>query len=263
MAIEFERITPAKAQQWLNHNKGNRKLRDGVVEKYAEDMRQGRWTRCPMPISFYADGEVADGQHRLWAIVESGTTQEFLVLRNLAREDGLNIDTGLSRGVVDAGRISGLDKNLSPEIVATARAIALGSPKADAKRASHAAKIELVAQFREPAEWAGKNGPRGKYLRNAITLGAIGRAWYYHQGELDSLKRFCDVVTKGFPDAPGEFAAVALRTYLLAKGPVASTTAMWTDTFLKAQRAIRYFMNAKPLNTIKAQSEEAYPLKRT
>lgn len=261
MAIEFERITPAMAQSWLNRNKGNRKLRDGVVEKYAEDMRQGRWTRCAMPISFYVDGEVADGQHRLWAIVESGVPQEFLVLRDLAREDGLNIDTGLSRTIVDAGRISGIDKNLSVELVATARAITMGGPHADSKRSSNAAKLEMVAAHRAAAEWAIHNGPRGKNLRNAVTLAAIGRAWYHHQDDLDTLKRFCDVMSSGLPDAPGEFAAVALRNYMLQKANIATTTAMWVDTFRKAQAAIRSFMDARSLKVIKTQSTEAYPLK--
>lgn len=257
----FERVTPAKAQAWLNKNKGNRKLRDGVVEKYAEDMRQGLWTRCPVPISFYDDGEVADGQHRLWAVVESGTTQEFLVLAGLSRKDGLNIDTGLGRSLVDAGRISGTDKNLSVELVATARAIAIGGPHADQKRASYAAKLEMVAGHRAAAEWAIHAGPRGKNLRNAVVLAAVGRAWYYHQDELDTLKRFCDVMTSGLPDAPGEFAAVALRNYLLQKAAISTTTAMWVDTFRKAQGAIRSFMDARPLKVIKTQSTEAYPLK--
>jgi hypothetical protein len=263
MAYDFERITPAKASQWLNHNKDNRKLRSGIVEKYAEDMRQNRWTKCPVPISFYADGDVADGQHRLWAIVESETTQSFLVVRGLERKDGLNLDTGLTRTLVDSGRISGLDKGLTPELVACARAIAVGGPHHDPKRASNAGKLEMLEAHRDAAAWACTNGPRGKGLRNAIVMGALGRAYYHHPDELDRLKRFSNVVTSGMPQDAGEFAAVALRNYLLMKGPTASTSAMWVDTFWKAQRCIRYFMDGKDMKTVKAQGEEAYPLKRT
>lgn len=120
-SIPIERVTPKKATEWLNANTSNRKLRDGVVEKYAEDMRHGRWTRCTAPICFYEDGDVADGQHRLWAIIESDTTQEFAVLRGLSRADGLNIDTGLNRSLVDNARISGADKDLSNAALTGAR----------------------------------------------------------------------------------------------------------------------------------------------
>lgn len=261
MAIEFERITPAKAESWLNHNQSNRKLRDGHVEKLAEDMRKGRWTKCTVPISFYDDGDIADGQHRLWAIIESNTTQSFMVLRGLTRADGLNIDTGMARSVVDNGRISGVDKGLSNELVATARAIHVGGPNFDARISSIGAKLEVVALHREAAEWACRNTPKGKYLKNAVVMGAIGRAYYYIDvDQLSRLKRFCDVMTSGLPANEGEFAAIALRNYLLAKGPLSTTTALWVDTFAKVQNAIAYFMRGKSLGVIKGQSEEQYPL---
>lgn len=259
MEITIESITPVKAERWLNANKSNRKLRAGVTEKYAADMRDGRWTTCPTPIAFYDDGDVADGQHRLWAIVESGTTQRFPVARGLAREDGLNIDTGLGRTLVDNARISGKDAQLSTTIISTARAIHEGS--AMAGRASNAAKLAIVGLHREAANWAAANGPRAKYLRNAVVLGAFGRAWY-HESDHDRLKRCADVINTGFYAGDDEIAAVAIRNYLLQRGSQSSTAALWRDTFLKVQNAISYFMRGKKLTVIKAVGEEAYPMKR-
>jgi len=100
----LETITPTKAHTWLNRNTSNRKLRDGWVEKYASDMRAGKWTECIVPIVFYENGDIADGQHRLWAIIESDTPQRFFVLHGLTREAGLNIDTGGGRNLVDNAR---------------------------------------------------------------------------------------------------------------------------------------------------------------
>src|SRR4051794_1259299 len=117
MQVTVEKIGPKKAEQWINANKTNRSLRAGVVEQYAGDMRNGNWTQCTAPIAFYEDGDLADGQHRLYAIVESDTTQTFSVARGLERRDGLNIDTGLVRSVVDNARISGLETGLSNYIV--------------------------------------------------------------------------------------------------------------------------------------------------
>jgi hypothetical protein len=125
---------------------------------------------------------------------------------------------------------------------------------------SNAAKLELVAEHREAVQWVLSNGPRGRGLRNSIINSALARAWYW-EADVDRLKRFADVFSSGFADGDGESAAVALRNYFLTKKGLVST-ALWTDTFLKSQNAISYFMKGRKLTTIKTVSEEAYPLKR-
>jgi hypothetical protein len=42
----LEKITPAKAEKYLNANKANRNLRDGLVERYASDMKNGSRRRA-------------------------------------------------------------------------------------------------------------------------------------------------------------------------------------------------------------------------
>lgn len=261
MDIRLETITPEKAETWLNLNKNNRKLRDGVAERYADDMKHGRWTTCPEPISFYADGDLADGQHRLFAIIESGTTQTFPVAHGLDRVDGLNINTGLTRSVVDNARISGLDSGLSNELISVARAVELGVASArGGKPLSNAEKLEMVAKHREACTWAIANGPHGRGLRNAAILAALARAWYYEE-DIDRLKRFSDVFSSGFADGNDESSAIALRNYFLQK-PALLTTALWSDTFFKAMNAISYFMRGRKLTIIKGVNDEAYPLKK-
>jgi hypothetical protein len=260
MDITVENITPNKAQSWLNLNTGNRPMRSGVAEKYADDMSNGRWTNCPEPISFYADNTLADGQHRLWAIVESGVAIRMPVARGLRREDGLNINTGLGRGLVDNARISGIDADLSTSLIGAARAIADGEPQKGAL--SNAAKLEIVNAHREAAQWAVSNCRRVRFLCNACIMGAIARA-YMHESDTDKLKRFCEVLATGFYSGEAESSAVAIRNYLISRASASSTSAHWRDTFLKVQNAIAYFMRGKKLTVIKGVAEEAYPLKTT
>jgi len=258
MNIVIETVTPDLATAWLNANKSNRRMRDGVAEKYTEDMRGGRWTNCPEPISFYADGDLADGQHRLWAIIESRTSQAFPIARGLTRIDGLNLNTGLSRTIIDNARISGADTHLSPALISAARAIAYGTMNIG-RVMSNAEILEMVQRHREAAQFAATTVKRRQLLCGAVVLGAVGRA-YLQEPDKARLERFCDVLGSGFYDGPGETSATALRNYLLAKGSAASTNALWRDTFLKCQNAIHYFMRGKPRTAIKAVSEEAYPL---
>lgn len=260
MNIVIENITPAKAQAWLNSNKSNRKLRPGIVEKYAQDMRDGNWTSYPTPISFYDDGEVADGQHRLWGIVESNVTVKFPVARGLTRADGMNIDVNLPRNLVDAGRISGIDTNLSNTLIATARAVATGQPPQRAF--SFAEKLNHVNEHREAVKFAMGSGVVGKGIRVTATMAAIARAWYI-ETDHDKIRRFAWVLNSGHGDGEYESAAIAMRNYLLSKGPQASSSALWRDTFMKAQNALYYFMHGKRLMTIRGTETETYPLKAT
>lgn len=259
--VTIESITPAKAEQWLDkYNKSNRSLREGVAEQYAADMKAGKWTQCVDPIVFYDDGELADGQHRLWAIMESDTTQTFSVMRGLDRESGLNIDTGLGRTVTDNGRISGLDTGLSNNLVACARAVVLGM--ASAGRISNAQKLEMVSTAREGSEWAVSHVPHAKNIFNTTTLGAVARAYYWEQDK-ERLDKFCKVLGTGFgSEGDADTAAIAMRNYLLNNAGIAASAGMWRDTFLKCQNAIKYFMRREKLTNIRVVKDEAYPLKK-
>lgn len=258
MDMKIESVTPSRAEAWLNKNSGNRNMREGVAERYADDMRSGRWTTCPVPIAFYADGELADGQHRLWAIIDSGTMQTFPIARGLDRKDGLNLDTGLTRNIVDNAKISGVDPTLNNAIVGAARAVESGGPVTRGGD-SYAAKLERVERHRVACEWAVASVRKTRFLCNAIVLGAVARAWYI-ESDKDRLKRFCDVLGTGMADGMGESAAVALRTYLLTKGPVSASSALWRDSFLKVQNCISLFMKGRQLTVIRKVEVEPYPL---
>lgn len=265
MQTTTELVTVAKATKWLNENHTNRALREGVAERYAEDMRNNQWTTCVAPIVFYEDGELADGQHRLYAIVLSEKPQSFVIMRGLPRSAGLNIDTGLNRTIVDNARISGRDPHLSTTLVGVARGFVIGGPYVtrDGSRAqswSMASTIAAVGQYREPCMWAVHNGPKSKFLRNKVTLSAIARAKHAGVDEA-KLKRFCAVLESGLAAGAEEWAAVELRNYLLNKGPLASTSTLWVDTFKKVQNAIHYFVRGKTLKVIKSVADEVYPLR--
>ena len=70
-------ITPEIAAKLLSRkHPRNRKLKDGVVERYAKAMADGHWKDAisSQPISISADGFVQDGHHRLNAIIKSNTS---------------------------------------------------------------------------------------------------------------------------------------------------------------------------------------------
>lgn len=257
MDVSIELVTPQIAKQYLGSNRSNRKLRTAVVRKYADDMKSGKWTQCPMPVAFYVDGDVADGQHRLSAVIESGIPQQFIVMRGLTREAGLNIDTNLTRSIVDAVKISGVDSNVSHAMIATARAVEEGIRATGVL--SNSQKLALVEKHREAVEWVIAYGPKGSIVGNSLVRGALARAWY-HENNTDRLARYAEVIGSGFSDGASESAAIAMRNHLMQRGTVAANLNAWRDTFLKTQNSIHYFMRGRQLKVIKSVSDEVYPL---
>jgi hypothetical protein len=96
-----ETITVAKAEKMLETNTKNRRLSDRIVQKYAEMMRTGRWVDDGSPIRRDEAGNLLDGQHRLWAVIESETEQQFLVVTGIPEEAMTTMDTGKHRSFQD------------------------------------------------------------------------------------------------------------------------------------------------------------------
>lgn len=75
--------------------------------RLANDMKSGNWQENGETIIIATNGQLVDGQHRLNAIVESGTTQQMLVVTGVAPASIHTIDQGASRGLHDALQING------------------------------------------------------------------------------------------------------------------------------------------------------------
>lgn len=81
-------VTPAIAADWLVTYAADfqRQPSKGVISKYAADMAAGRWIdNGGGPIEIVKNGAGAwlvNGQHRLYAIVESGKPQSLIVLHH-------------------------------------------------------------------------------------------------------------------------------------------------------------------------------------
>lgn len=252
----YELITPRKAQAMLARNDVNRAVNEAVRKQYTEDMKNGDWTQCVAPIAIYEDGNIADGQHRLLSIIASGESQHFVVARGLRKREGLNIDAGFSRSAVASAKISGIDPNLTSNLLSAARSIEEGV--AVHGRSSNAHKLSLVDKHRSAATFAVRN-LWGKKLANGAIMGAVGRAWYKVEDK-DKLARFCEVLRTGQSLGMHESAAVTLRNYFLSASANLASSALWVDTFYRTQHAIRKFMDGKQMLQITAVKIEAYPL---
>lgn len=109
-----ETITPEIAVRMLETNISNRAIRQPRVNSYAESMKRGKWTLTGEAIKIGVPdengiAELIDGQHRLWACVESGHAFNTWVMLNVTSDAKTFIDSGLPRSMGDVIGLAGMD----------------------------------------------------------------------------------------------------------------------------------------------------------
>lgn len=137
-------IGPSEAEFFLTgFNTHNRTLKQGHVDNLARQMQRGEWKFNGDPIRFSKDGTLLDGQHRLWAIIESGTTQKFTVVTGLSSDTQETIDTGVKRTMGDMLKLRGYHN--TNQLAAMARNILTWRVYADPGRKSVATPGQVFA----------------------------------------------------------------------------------------------------------------------
>lgn len=91
-------VTPALAEKWLaDHNHNNRTLSTKVVQRYADDMRNGRWMLTHQGPAFDVADRLIDGQHRLAAVAAAGVSVPMYVTFGADPETFVVLDIGYKR----------------------------------------------------------------------------------------------------------------------------------------------------------------------
>lgn len=104
----FEIFTPKRCAEILeNNNINNRNMRGWWAEAMAQAMRRGEWITSHQGIAFTEDGDLLDGQHRLYAVLLADRPVEFLAVYGLPKAAFGVIDIGIKRSIADS---TGLDK---------------------------------------------------------------------------------------------------------------------------------------------------------
>lgn len=101
MHIETVLVTPKLAEEILNKNEDNRPLRASHVTALAKAMKRGEWKLTHQAIAISPEGRLLDGQHRLWAVIESEVSATMLVARNVPADTYDCLDIGKKRTISD------------------------------------------------------------------------------------------------------------------------------------------------------------------
>jgi hypothetical protein len=153
----WNEITPVKAIELLRRNLpgANRKLDPQTVNYYALQMVHGLWKETGQPILVDSNGRLVDGQHRLYAMITTGSTIRTYVVTEIDSIPNLfaYIDNCRSRSAATALQTAGLNGTSAVivKIMKLAEEVRLGvfdsSGIAKLPRLTPVENIELAANY--------------------------------------------------------------------------------------------------------------------
>jgi hypothetical protein len=109
LANGWHTVTPQMAEDLLLRNLKNRKVVHAQVLYYAGQMRRNDWIETGQSLIFDTDGNLLDGQHRLWSGYLSSTAFPTYVISDVKPRADLfaYIDNNKARSMADALSTSG------------------------------------------------------------------------------------------------------------------------------------------------------------
>lgn len=192
------RLTPELAKEWKAKNINNfRKLNQSIVARYASEMASGNWQLNGEPIAFYDDDTLANGQHRIEAVIKSGATIETVVVNGI-KKDVVIYDAGTNRSLSQYAKASNIMTNTSLLSAATF----ILNDGAD----NGVGKLEVLNYYRALEEhfgtaytYACKSADDLSILRKSGCIAAIFCAIMLNTTSEDKLEAFCRIANSGMP----------------------------------------------------------------
>lgn len=218
---EVMMITPPIAKAWLKLNKNNRKIQPYRVKIYMDAIRNGTWHAHGQGITFDVNRKLADGQHRLEAIVASNVAAPLTVFFNAKEEAVDGIDAGQERSHAQRMHMAFPQMVNATAVAAIARHIRVGT-----RTDGHVSKVpfsevlETYEKYMPGVDFVKENiaGVRG--FKRASVMAAISIAYCQNPQVIEALvKRAIDPTGHQHGDP-----ALALRQYVMFQLPVKKET---------------------------------------
>lgn len=109
---EVVMLTPNLAASLLETNSMNRPISKLTLDRYEKAIRRGEWRLNGEPIIIFSNGVLGDGQHRCWAVINTGIPIETVIMYGISSEVFGTINQPKVRNTSDLLSIKG-EKNTS------------------------------------------------------------------------------------------------------------------------------------------------------
>ena len=248
-AVEF--ITPEMAETYLSFNNSNRKISARRVLNYKKDMERGAWMLNGETITFFENGELKDGQHRLKAIVESNAGQWMIVVRGVKRDAFIH-DRNMNRSMGQILDMAGYAPNLKANVVVGALNVLYFcyNNSSNYQRLTDLEVMDIINKnetLLATAHYCVNQGADYSKIKKAGCLAAAFCALFNGMSE-EKVKEFCVIANSGFYDSDTKTSAIVLGKSL-DKNKGKSSDYYRQITFRTTLSALIDFNNGTPRKT--------------
>lgn len=148
-------ITPDIAMDILQNNHRNRKMNKELVLLYADQMSRGLWKFNGESIIISDENILLNGQHRLGAIIKSGTSQKFIVVQGISQAAFDTIDTGKTRTAGDILSIANIKESTKiSSIITRFFGVSVSQSRRESLLRSRRSKQEVLSEYQSnPDFW--------------------------------------------------------------------------------------------------------------
>jgi len=250
MTQELVKITPTMAKAMLEKNVINRRIDERAISKWQKLMLDNDWQVTHQGIAFFDDGTLADGQHRLMAIIRNNKPIPFYVTYNLPKSAATAIDSGRKRSLIDGIKISGAAPWMEARHLQMVPTISYPTRLTDMQ------KIDFLESIRKHAIFAVQCFPTNRrHLTPSIIHAAIAMA-HYHGVDEAKLIRFAEVFLDGAMAHPSERAIILVRDYFM--NHTNSGAVDKNEKYLRVQRAIEAYSKDEIVKRLVQPQEVIY-----
>ena len=249
-------VTPQLAENWIIYNiENNRHLNNKTVELLKNILLSGKGKLTNDAISFNINGMLVNGQHRLWAIIESGVTLKCIIQKNLPLDSMDCLDQGKRRTNDDNFKIQG--KNYPKDCAATVRCILNSLSSHRATVYSHSEIADFMEKYHESVQYAHENLPKGIFKSSAFR--AVMTRAHILKKPLEKLTRFCTVLMTGL-NTPEDGAALLLRNKILENNNKMNNRRNQRDYYTWTETALAHYLNNRTPGRLLPAKEEMFPI---
>ena len=256
-------ITPDFAQKILdNQNKTNRRISAKIADKYARDMANGNWMENDQNkwLGFFADGNLADGQHRLRAIAVSGIGRVMRIETGLDKTQSFGIDAHRMRDTADQIKISDSETWIKKDEIAIAK-LCIRAKNGSGAVPSPSDIVNYCEYHKEAMLFVRSN--LGEKVR-FVTVAPVHAAIFCAHGNVDEgrLSEFHVILKTGIPHSEDDHAAIRLREKMMqSAGALQSGESDRIAAIKMTMRAIKAFVDRDPIKKIFTPDNFIYPVK--
>lgn len=253
-------VTPQQAITWLEGNTHNRPVKQTHVDRLAQEIKAGRWRLTHQGIAFDTGGLLADGQHRLWAIIEAGMSVPVRVFFNEPPENRHVLDSGERRSNLDILTITGEVGDVTAKHLAALRSMLAGI-SSHPRRMSPGEEAVHFTKHRAALDFAVDhlNVAKAKGVATAMTRAIIARAFY--SADHGKLTHFCNVMKSGIATGESDNVIILLWQFLMRTADAGRTDAGRQLRYAKMEWALSAFLKGDQPKRLMSNTTELFPLR--